>query len=96
MIYNQDCLTTMSSMDDKSVDVVVTSPPYNMNLRISNGKYCSRQIVKEFSTKYENFDDNLPIEKYYEFHLGKNIQVSGRMIKNMAKEYSLFLMEGNM
>lgn len=31
-----------------------------MNLRIRNGKHCSRQIVKELSTKYEGFDDNLP------------------------------------
>jgi site-specific DNA-methyltransferase (adenine-specific) len=55
-------------MDDGSVDCVVTSPPYNMNLRIRNGKYCSRQIVKELSTKYSTFDDNLPIEEYNEFH----------------------------
>ena len=68
-IYNQDCLETLSKMKDKSVDLVVTSPPYNMNLRIRNGKYCSRQIVKEFSTKYSNFDDNLPIEEFYELHL---------------------------
>ena len=56
-------------MKDGSVDVVITSPPYNMNLRIRNGKYCSRQIVKELSTKYSNFDDNLPIDEYYELHL---------------------------
>jgi site-specific DNA-methyltransferase (adenine-specific)/modification methylase len=39
-----------------------------MNLRIRNGKYCSRQIVKEFSSKYEGFDDNIPIEEFYNFH----------------------------
>jgi site-specific DNA-methyltransferase (adenine-specific)/modification methylase len=39
-----------------------------MNLRIRNGSYCSRQIVKEFSTKYEGFDDNLPIDEFYSFH----------------------------
>jgi site-specific DNA-methyltransferase (adenine-specific)/modification methylase len=39
-----------------------------MNLRIRNGSYCSRQIVKEFSTKYEGFDDNLPIDEFYELH----------------------------
>jgi site-specific DNA-methyltransferase (adenine-specific) len=55
-------------MKDKSVDIVITSPPYNMNLRIRNGEYCSRQIVKEISTKYDGFADNLPIEEYYKFH----------------------------
>ena len=67
-IYNEDCLTTMSHLPDNAVDVVITSPPYNMNLRIRNGRYTSRQIVKELSTKYDGFDDNLPIEEYYELH----------------------------
>lgn len=63
-----DCLNELKKIADNTVDHVITSPPYNMNLRIRNGKYCSRQIVKEFSTKYEGFADNLPIEEYYEYH----------------------------
>jgi site-specific DNA-methyltransferase (adenine-specific)/modification methylase len=58
----------MAKMPDNFIDLTVTSPPYNMNLRIRNGKYCSRQIVKELSTKYEGFDDNLPIDEFYELH----------------------------
>ena len=54
-IYNEDCLDTLKRIPDNSIDLVITSPPYNMNLRIRNGKYCSRQIVKEFSTKYEKY-----------------------------------------
>jgi site-specific DNA-methyltransferase (adenine-specific)/modification methylase len=68
VIYNEDCLYTLSKMSNNSIDLVITSPPYNMNLRIRNGKYCSRQIVKEFSSKYEGFDDNLPIDDFYSFH----------------------------
>lgn len=67
-IFNESCLDTMARMAEDSVDLVVTSPPYNMNLRIREGKYCSRQITKEFSTKYDGFDDNLPIDEYYRFH----------------------------
>jgi len=63
-----DCLEVMKEIPDGSVDMVFTSPPYNMNLRIRKGKYCSRQIVKEISTKYENFSDNLPMEEYFEFN----------------------------
>ena len=69
-IYNEDCMNTLERIPDNFINLVITSPPYNMNLRIRNGKYCSRQIVKEFSTKYEGFDDNMPIEEYYAFHLG--------------------------
>ena len=32
-----------------------------MNLRIRNGEYCSRQIIKELTTKYDGFEDNVPI-----------------------------------
>jgi site-specific DNA-methyltransferase (adenine-specific) len=67
-VYNEDCLATMARMPDNFVDLVFTSPPYNMNLRIRNGKYCSRQIVKEFSTKYDGFDDNLPIDDFHRLH----------------------------
>jgi site-specific DNA-methyltransferase (adenine-specific) len=67
-IFNENCLETLKRFDDNSIDIVITSPPYNMNLRIRNGSYCSRQIVKEFSTKYEGFDDNLPIDEFYNLH----------------------------
>ena len=67
-IFNESCIDTMKRIPNDFVDVVITSPPYNMNLRIRNGEYCSRQIVKEISTKYEDFSDNLPIEDFYEFH----------------------------
>ena len=28
-IYNEDCLETLRRMEDNSIDLVVTSPPYN-------------------------------------------------------------------
>lgn len=68
-IFNESCLSTLARLPDERVDLVITSPPYNMNLRIRDGKYCSRQITKEFSTKYDGFSDNMPIEEYFDFHL---------------------------
>lgn len=85
-IYNEDCLITMAKMPNDFVNLVVTSPPYNMNLRIRNGKYCSRQIVKEISTKYEGFSDNLPIEELYSLHsniLRELIRVSNIVFYNI-------------
>lgn len=61
-----NCFDLLKQMGDNSVDCVITSPPYNMNLRIRNGKYCSRQIVKEISTKYQNYPDNLPMNDYFD------------------------------
>ena len=68
-INNEDCLETIKRIPKGMVDLVFTSPPYNMNLRIRNGKYCSRQVVDEFSTKYNGFSDNLPIDDYFDLHL---------------------------
>tara|TARA_S200000501_G_scaffold157096_1_gene148250 strand:+ start:176 stop:868 length:693 start_codon:yes stop_codon:yes gene_type:complete len=89
-------------MDDGSVDCVITSPPYNMNLRIRNGEYCSRQIVKELSTKYSSFDDNLPINEYNEFHtnvLKELLRVSKVVFYNIqivtGSKRSIFKMIGD-
>lgn len=31
-IYNEDCLKVLGKISDNSIDVVVTSPPYNKNI----------------------------------------------------------------
>jgi site-specific DNA-methyltransferase (adenine-specific) len=68
-IYNEDCLKTMSRMEDKSIDLVVTSPPYNLKLRIRDGKYRSRgKDDCSFYKKYQEFDDDMPIDKFYDLH----------------------------
>ncbi len=67
-LYNGDCLEVMRTFPKGLIDLVFTSPPYNMNLRIRNGQYCSRQIVKEISTKYQNFNDNLSMDEYFDFN----------------------------
>ena len=85
-VYNENCVETLKRIPSQFIDVVVTSPPYNMNLRIRNGEYCSRQIVKEFSSKYEGFDDNMPIDDFYEFHkyiIGELLRVSNLIFYNI-------------
>ena len=66
--YNESNLETMARMPDKSIDLVVTSPPYNMRTRIRNGKYTTREKSEHFSKKYKHFDDAMPIDEFYNFH----------------------------
>jgi site-specific DNA-methyltransferase (adenine-specific) len=66
--YQGDCLEVMKGIPDKSVDMVLTSPPYNMRTRIRNGKYTTREKSEHFSKKYKYFDDALPIDEFYSFH----------------------------
>ncbi len=63
-----DCLEVMKDIPDKSIDMILTSPPYNMRTRIRNGKYTTREKSEHFSKKYSNFDDALPIDEFYNFH----------------------------
>tara|TARA_R110000751_G_scaffold198983_1_gene303732 strand:+ start:276 stop:1004 length:729 start_codon:yes stop_codon:yes gene_type:complete len=100
-LFNENCLKTLSRLSDNSIDLVITSPPYNMNLRIRKGEYCSRQIVKELSTKYEGFSDNMPITEYNKFHsevLRELLRVSNLVFYNIqivtGSKRSIFKMIG--
>ena len=67
-IYNEDCFETLNRMPDKFVNLVITSPPYNMRTRIRNGEYTKREKIDHFSKKYKHFSDDLPINDFYLFH----------------------------
>lgn len=56
-IYYEDCLKTMSRMTDNFVDIVVTSPPYNIGRNRINGI----GDVKEYS----NYSDDLDLDDYF-------------------------------
>lgn len=47
-------------------DLVITSPPYNLNLRINTKRqFVSRQCIPtEFSSKYNGYDDDLQPSEY--------------------------------
>ena len=57
-IYNEDCFITMSNMDDNFVDIVMTSPPYNMTAR--KGGYAD-------SGRYDVYEDWMTETEYIEF-----------------------------
>ena len=56
-IYNENCLDTMKRMPDDFVDIVVTSPPYNIGKGRGNGD------GKNMS--YKTYTDDLEIEEYF-------------------------------
>jgi len=41
-IYNENCMDTMKNMVDGFVDLVITSPPYNMMTQVKYNKYIKR------------------------------------------------------
>lgn len=56
--YNEDCMTTMAKMPDDFIDVVVTSPPYNIGKGRKNGD-------RKHSISYDTYSDDLPKEDYF-------------------------------
>lgn len=91
-LYNGDCLEVMDKLIEQGikVDAIITSPPYNMNLRIMKGRYISRCNNKnhtvEFSTKYENYSDDLSMENYFDFQkefIEKALKITDLMFYNI-------------
>lgn len=66
-IINADCLEVLHNMPDKCIDLVVTSPPYNLKNSTGNGmkdgrggKWANAALING----YENYDDCMPVEEY--------------------------------
>ena len=67
-IYNMDVVQGLSQMDKNSIDLVVTSPPYNKGFFSSNGNTgVGNQIWEGFTIDYDTYDDNMNIEEYEEW-----------------------------
>lgn len=69
-IICDDCLSVMKKMPDECVDLVITSPPYNLKNSTGNGmkdgrggKWAGAALVNGYS----NYDDNMPHEEYAEW-----------------------------
>lgn len=71
-IYNESNLDTLKKMDEKSVDVVLTSPFYNTNKKCGKEKTLmnTKSNPKYYSyLRYDKFIDNLTDEEYNEYTL---------------------------
>lgn len=58
-IYNESNLDTMSKMSDDFVDVIITSPPYNIGKSRINGGFNKKN--------YDKYNDDLSLEDYFKF-----------------------------
>ena len=62
-----DCLEGMRRLPDKCIDLIVTSPPYNLKNSTGNGmkdgrggKWSNAALING----YETYDDNMPYDEY--------------------------------
>ena len=88
-IYNEDCLTTMSKMEDNSIDLVITSPPYNkagyegfIRKRHERDAWSARNIEYDGDAK----NDFMPESEYQEWQ----IKVLNEIQRVLKPDGSLF------
>lgn len=63
-IYNENCLETMSRMKDNTIDLIVTSPPYNKGYWSSNRNKNNGFKTKSRCIEYNNFKDKMKPKDY--------------------------------
>ena len=67
-IVHGDCLEVMKKLPDKCVDLVITSPPYNLLNSTGNGlkknTRCGKWKNAAIKDGYKNYDDNMPYDEY--------------------------------
>ena len=83
-IYNMDCLEGLKQLPDNSVDLIVTSPPYNKQSKQQNN---FKQVSwSKGRIKYDVYDDNVPQEEYEEWQK----EVLRECIRVLKEDGSIF------
>lgn len=59
-LYNKDCLEVMKDMEDKSIDLVITDPPYEISTSGAGiYKQKDKKYVKELNEMKDGFSDEI-------------------------------------
>ena len=68
-IYNEDCLETMARIPDNSIDLIVTSPPYNKGFYANKNAKQSKvwNTLNGRKIAYDSFSDDMFPEDYEEW-----------------------------
>lgn len=70
-IIHSDCLAVMRALPEKSIDVIITSPPYNLLNSTGNGlkknTKCGKWKNASIKDGYQDYDDNMSYPEYIEW-----------------------------
>lgn len=79
IVYNEDCLETMKRMPDKSIDLVLTDPPYGINAHKKRGDTGKNSHIKQKDYKGGEWDILIPQKEiFYEiFRISKRAIIFG-------------------
>jgi modification methylase len=82
MIYNGDCLEELKKIDSNTIDLVVTSPPYNKNYWTRNKEQGSFKRV----IKYDSITDSLDPKEYIQ----QQTEVLNELVRVIKPTGSIF------
>jgi len=70
-VYNEDCLETMKRMEDNSIDLILTDPPYGIGDKFKGGK---NSKMNKFNSIVEKGWDIVPSDEIFReiFRVSKN------------------------
>ena len=73
-VYNEDCLETMKRMPDKSIDLVLTDPPYGIGIDGQKGSNRKNGQQVRKSHEFKGWDTKTPSEEIFKeiFRVSKN------------------------
>ena len=78
-IYNADCLDVMKDMLDKSVDLVITSPPYNTARGVK-----TERGLNNLENRYISYQDQKTDEQYIEWTINIMKEISIQQAQILA------------
>lgn len=85
-IYAGDSRNLLPAVPDESVDLVVTSPPYNLGSRYANQSEGAIQGKWSKVIQYDDYQDNMPEDEYREWQRWTILQL-WRIIKPTGAIY---------
>lgn len=90
-IYNEDNLVTMEThIDANSVDVILTSPPYNTSRKQSQTSKSNNTRLKNLEIRYDVFNEDMTNDEYIEWtvnifnHFDKILKKNGCVLYNIS------------
>lgn len=89
-IVHGDCLEVMRALPEKCIDVIITSPPYNLLNSSGNGLKINTKTGKwknaAIKEGYNQYNDNMPYDDYIEWQK----QCVGEMVRIIKDDGAIF------
>lgn len=77
-LFHDDCLNILKALPDKSIDLILTDPPYGINIA-SNKTIGGKGVCKNTIFETKEWDKQTPSKQYFDeiLRTGKNIIIFG-------------------